>query len=64
VDSNIKAFWIVFAIIVALTVADRLQRKRGTRNPIIRVLTTLIGLVLLALFLYGMYFMMTVGFPE
>jgi hypothetical protein len=24
----------------------------------------LIGLVLLALFLYGMYFMMTVGFPE
>ena len=62
-------FWLVFAFIVLLVLIGRISRSGYIHLPtrwqiILEKINLFIGLILLATFLYAIYFSLFIGFPE
>jgi hypothetical protein len=63
---GVLAYWVTFAIVVLLAIANRYREKiRSTfLREVVRKASFAIGLLLLLLLILGVVFFATQGFPE
>ena len=66
---SVFAFWGILAGLICLALSSRLLHRRRERNSsrtlaILDVAVRCLGLIVLALFLFGLAFAVFVGFPE
>ena len=56
--------WFFFALSLTLIVVNRVLKIKGVRSAFLEKLAPVFGLLWLAAFAYGIYFVAFIGFPE